>query len=591
MSKVNKELRRNKLNRELNETKTNLKMSWEFIKKEKKTLIIMIIFSIFLSVTSVIIPVLTAQLLIKLSSNLLTELLKVAIFIFVIETSRNLISVILQKITESYMIRTVIDIQMKLFQETLKIETSEIDKNTSGVFIDRINNDSTGIINIFSRISNNIIDFLSNFGVLIAVFLISKYMFFYFLVTTLILNFISKKRRSLFYEVSKNYRSTSEKRSSLTSEIIRGARDVKLLNASEGILKRTKLQLDEIGRERQKMSKIECVYSFLSNTIRDLFDVSFFALGVFLVKEDNLSISNFIILYTYRNRIESLLSIYNNIADILKSYNLSATRVFEILGDNFKKEEDIKDNIDVLNGNIEFKNVCFAYEDENVLKNVSFKINHGERIGFVGVSGSGKSTIFNLITKLYRVKEGKILIDNIDINEISPSSIRKNISFISQSPYLFNFTIEENLKISNPNATDEEIVDACKQAYIYDHIMELDDKFKTYIGEGGVILSGGEKQRVAIARSLLQKSKVILFDEATSALDNITQNKVQKAIYGLDKDKTVLIIAHRLSTIINCDRIIVIDDGRILDIGTHDELLGRCKHYQDLYKYEERNNG
>lgn len=583
-------LKNNEFKKEFNETKTNMKMSWQFVKKSKRTLIVMMILSLFLSIISVIIPTLSAQLLVNLSNGLLEELLKVSIFIFVVEVTRNIISMFFRKITDNYMINTIIDVQLKMFEETLKIETAEIDKNTSGAFIDRINNDTNDIINIFSNLSSDVIDFISNVGILIAVLFVNKYMFVYFVVTSLIINYIHKKRRKFYFEINKKYRTTREKRTSLTSEIIRGIRDVKLLNASSNILKKTKRQLNEIGKERKQMTSTECRYNFIYGTIRDLFDVTFIVLGIILVYKNNLAISNFVILYMYRGRIENLLTFYNRIAETIKSYNLSATRVFEVLGDNFLKEEEKEDIVSYFNGTLEFRNVNFSYGEDEVLKNINFKIDAGERVGFVGVSGSGKSTIFNLITKLYRLKEGNIFIDGISIKNISPSTIRKNVSLISQNPYIFNFTIEENLKISNFKATDEEVVDACKKANIYNHIMELEDNFKTVVGEGGVTLSGGEKQRLAIARSLLQGSNIILFDEATSALDNITQDKVQKAIYGLDRNKTILIIAHRLSTVINCDKIIVLDEGKIVGIGTHEELLNCCKKYQELYKYEKRNN-
>lgn len=331
-------------------------------------------------------------------------------------------------------------------------------------------------------------------------------------------------------------------------------------------------------------------FRLVSGTVRDFFDVTFIILGIILISEKLLSISNLLILHMYRGRIENLLDFYNHFIDMIKSYNLSATRVFEVLGDYFKKEDIGGTNLKSISGKIEFDNVSFAYADELVLKNVSFSIMPGERVGFVGTSGSGKSTIFNLITKLYKLESGSILVDDIDIKDVSYSSLRNNLALIPQNPYIFNFTVLDNLKVANPNVTMDEVIDACKKANIYDKIMEFDDGFDTEVGEGGVTLSGGEKQRLAIARSLLKKSNILLFDEATSALDNITQVQVQKAIYGLDRDKTILIIAHRLSTVVHCDKIIVIDEGKIVDIGTHSELLDRCGKYQELFKYEEVKN-
>ena len=355
------------------------------------------------------------------------------------------------------------------------------------------------------------------------------------------------------------------------------------------MLKKTSKEINKITKEGYEIKKQTEKYRLLSFTIRDFFDVTFIILGTFLTSKKLLTISNFIILYMYRKRIENLLSFYNRFVNQIKDYNLSATRVFEILGDHFKKERPGGLDLNNIQGKIEFNNVNFAYQQHHrVLQNISFTINPGERIGFVGQSGSGKSTLFNLIVKLYPVENKKIYIDDIDINEISYKSLRSKISLIPQSPYIFNFTILENLKIANEEATMEEVITACKQADIYDRIMEFDKGFDTIVGEGGVILSGGEKQRLSIARSLLKQSNILLLDEATSSVDNITQKNIQTAIEKINRNTTILIIAHRLSTVINCDRIIVIDEGKIIDTGTHSELLKSCPKYQELYKYEEK---
>lgn len=575
------------IKKDLKETRSNLKMTWKFIRKRKKKLIIMTFISLIISILGVILPVLSAKLLLNLSSGLFMDLIKVSIFMFIIEITRNLFSLILSRIFTYYTTDTLTEIQLEMFSETLKIESGEIDKNTSGTFIDRINNDTNDIIRIFDNLIQSFLDFISNIGVLIAIFVISKAMFVYFIITTIILGIINRKRRNIYQEKSKKFRKIREKRTGLVSEIVRGMKDVKLLNAEDGILKKANNQLLKVNKESLEMDRTARVFNFITGNLRDLFDVLFFIIGVYLVTNQNLPIASFVILYTYKGRTEMLLSYYNFIADLIKNYNLSATRVFEVLEGGFKKEDTTGNDIDKIEGYIEFKNVSFSYDEDLVLDNVSFDIKPGERIGFVGASGSGKSTIFSLLTKLYTLKDGNILIDRKPINNISTKSLRKHISLIPQNPYIFNFSIKDNLIISNPKATDDEIVEACKKSEIYERILEFDEKFNTEVGEGGVTLSGGEKQRLAIARSLLKKSNIILFDEATSALDNITQDKVQKAIYGLDKNKTILIIAHRLSTVINCDKIIVVDNGRILDVGPHEELLRRCEKYKELFKYED----
>jgi len=198
----------------------------------------------------------------------------------------------------------------------------------------------------------------------------------------------------------------------------------------------------------------------------------------------------------------------------------------------------------------------------------------------------GKTTIFNLLCKLYEVKSGEILIENENINELNRDAIRGNITIINQEPYIFNLSIRDNLKLVKNDLTDSEMIEACKIACLNEFIQTLPNKYDTILGENGVVLSGGQKQRLAIARAFVQKTKIILFDEATSSLDNETQAEIQQAITNLKDEYTILIIAHRLSTIINCDKIMILEDGKINDSGTHEELLNRNNIYQTLYQTE-----
>lgn len=270
-----------------------------------------------------------------------------------------------------------------------------------------------------------------------------------------------------------------------------------------------------------------------------------------------------------------------------KDFSLSVSRVKEIIDDTvFTKEKFGNKHIDKVNGDFEFKNVSFSYKENIVLKDISFKIKANSTTAFVGKSGAGKTTIFNLLCKFYDIDKGEITIDGINIKELDKDSIRGNITVISQNPYIFNVSIRDNLRLVKPDVTEKEIIDACKTAYLHDFIMSLPDKYDTVVGEGGVTLSGGQKQRLAIARALVQKTEIILFDEATSALDNETQTKIQDAINNMKGEYTILIIAHRFSTILNSDKIMLLEDGKISCEGTHDELIKKSKSYQKLYEAE-----
>ena len=325
--------------------------------------------------------------------------------------------------------------------------------------------------------------------------------------------------------------------------------------------------------------------SFRTTLLTPLFEFSLILLFVYLISSNYLTVAMAIALFSYRSRVmTNFMEAISLFLEEVNAFNLSFDRVFAILNNNtFKKERFGNDTIKDIKGDFEFKNVNFSYEDNiKVLDNISFKVDANTTVGFVGKSGTGKTTIFNLMCKMYDVDSGKITIDGNDINDLDEDSIRGNITIIGQSPYIFNMSIIDNMKLVKENVTKEEVINACKLACLDDYIQTLPNKYNTIVGEGGVTLSGGQKQRLAIARALIQKTEIILFDEATSALDNETQSKIQEAISNLKGEYTIMIIAHRFSTILNCDKILVIDKGKIIDSGTHEELLKRCKLYKKL---------
>ena len=287
----------------------------------------------------------------------------------------------------------------------------------------------------------------------------------------------------------------------------------------------------------------------------------------------------------YKTKIKYVFDYFVSMMESIKSFNLSANRVYEIIdGEKFSKEKFGGTNLNHINGDFEFRNVSFAYkENKEILHNISFSVKANTTVAFVGKSGSGKSTIFSLLSKLYNVPDNKIFIDGIDINTLTKDAIRNNISVITQNPYIFNLSIRDNLLLVKEKVSDKEMIKACKTACLHDFIMSLPDGYDTIVGEGGVTLSGGERQRLAIARALIKKTEIILFDEATSALDNETQEKIQKAIHSLKGKYTILIIAHRLSTIVNSDKIIMIDKGKKVAEGTHQTLMKKSLKYQKLY--------
>ncbi|MBC85820.1 MAG: ABC transporter ATP-binding protein, partial [Bdellovibrionaceae bacterium] len=248
--------------------------------------------------------------------------------------------------------------------------------------------------------------------------------------------------------------------------------------------------------------------------------------------------------------------------------------------------ENAKDLV-AKDGALEFKDVCFSYaEGKSVFENLNVKIKPGEKVGLVGFSGSGKTTFVNLILRLFDIQEGQISIDDQNIQTHTQDSLRSSISMIPQDPVLFHRTLLENIRYGNPSATDEQVKEAARMAHAHDFILETEDGYQSLVGERGVKLSGGQRQRVAISRAILKDAPLLVMDEATSSLDSITEKAIQNTLDTIMKDKTVIVVAHRLSTISHLDRILVFNEGRIIEDGSHETLLKENGHYARLWSMQ-----
>ena len=336
--------------------------------------------------------------------------------------------------------------------------------------------------------------------------------------------------------------------------------------------------------------------AFISNRLSPLMEfigslaiaLSIYAGGVFVLNE-SMTTGQFM------SFLVSLLLAYQPVK-ALGNLNISiqeglagAERIFELIDtdkSSYEKTNKDKKDLIVKEGKIEIKDLTFSYNNKNVLENLSLIIPSGKKIAMVGLSGSGKSTIISLLLHFFTNYKGKIIIDDQDLTNCSLKSIRKNIALVTQETILFNDTIEANIKYGNLNASFDEIEKVAKEAEIDDFINSLPEKYNTIVGESGIKLSGGQRQRIAIARALLKNTPILLLDEATSALDNLTENKIQNSINNLMKNRTSLIIAHRLSTIEDSDLIYILDNGKIIDSGSHEALLKTSKLYNDLHLKE-----
>lgn len=565
-----------------------LKYSYKYAKKEKFYLFLVLVANIMLTVISIAVPIFSAKQIVALTNSEWTKLLIVIVTIFVLEISRNTGRLIYMISWNKYFYSVKKNIQLDLAEEILKITQDDLNTNSSGVFIERLNNDTEKLTDIFIDLLDWISDIVGGLGVFISIFFINKIIFLIYLAFILILFFLQKRTQDIVMKKRKIHIKNREKVNGFTSEIIRGAKDIKILNAEKSFLVHASSIMDTLKQSGNDLNGTRAKLNFLNGDVRDILDLLVSAFGVYFIIQGKLSVSAMLIIYNYSPKIMNLSSYFERLIECISEFNLSASRIFGILvEEEFHKEKFGTKHVRKLNGNIVFDKVNFSYDNDNVvLKNMSFEVEPNKTVAFVGKSGAGKSTIFNLISKLYDPVSGSIFLDSHNIKDLDRDSIRGNLSIISQNPYIYNMSIRENLQVIKKNATKKEIEEACKMACLHDFIMTLKDGYDTIVGEGGVTLSGGQKQRLAIARAFLLKTKIILFDEATSALDNETQKEITKAIENMKGDYTVLIIAHRLSTVQNADKIFVIDNGKVVDSGKKNYLLKNCKVFKRLYETE-----
>lgn len=567
-----------------------VKKCYPYFKREKKALIILIIISLIISIFNSFGPALMAKVLDYATSSRLDVALKYLLFVVGLALVIDFFDKIVftrnyTKIQESI----TNNIKKDVISSYFEIDNKELLKTSSGIFLTRITSDPDNIINAFDAVRGNFTKILSNIFVFIYIFHINFVLGIITIIGTICVYLVEKSAMDKWNAYRKRRNKLRDRNTTIINEGLKGTHDIKLLNIVEHFKNKVSGNLDELCNDTIGSIKVDSGYVFLRTIVVYVFTTVLIVLSIYFVKFDVIKVSSLIAIFMYKDRLFTSILYLAWTERQLKEFSLSAERIFEVIDHSkFNIEHYGNKRVNELSGKIEFKNVYFKYEKDSVLKGVSFNIEPKDTVAIVGKSGSGKTTIVNLISKIYEVDKGSILLDGNNINDLDKYSIRNNISVISQKPYLFNMTIKENLLLVSPNASQKQIENVCKICELHDYIMNLPKKYNTLVGEGGVTLSGGECQRVAIARALLMKTNIILFDEATSALDNETQENIQKAINNISSEYTMIIIAHRLSTIKNCNKIIVIDDGKVSGIGTHNELYKNNEIYKSLYEKELR---
>lgn len=556
----------------------------KYLLKIKKLIILIFIAYGVLSLINIFSPIINAKLLTSLTNFNLNEAYKYTFIFFAISILSVLINKLAIKLLGKIHEKLLYDIRYDIIQRLFKLKMKNFDEIPSGKFQERIKNDPEGIFSVFSVVQYNIFNIITEVFMLAYVMYLNIIIGLIYILGIIIIYFYEKYAYEKFEKLEEESKIQREKSGTILNEILRGIRDIKLLGITNKVNKMTSETLDKQSKLDTKISISRMNIYNTTEIVKDILIFIIIFLGIFLININKLTLTTFLIIFMYRNDIFSLVFSYTSLKEYLVKYKVAKNRIMELFDNKkFPIETYGNESIDNIKGEIEFKNVSFAYNKKEIIHNVSFKVNSLEDVALVGKSGSGKSTLFNLLTKSYDNYEGIITIDGVDIKKLNQKTLIDSISIISQNPYIFNLSIKDNLKLIDKNITDDDIINACKTARIHDFIETLPDKYNTLLGEGGVNLSGGQKQRLSIARALLKQSKILLFDEATSSLDNITQDEIQTAIKSISKNFTIITIAHRLSTIINSNKIYLLEEGNIIACGTHKELLKSNTYYKELY--------
>ena len=481
------------------------------------------------------------------------------------------------------------DLQCDMLNNLIAADTRLIDGKHTGKFISNITNDVSHITNLISvAVLNLFKDSLTLIGLLTVMFFQNWKLA---LIAIIMIPLATFAARTLGKRISKVATEQMLKAGILNTYLIELFKNHKLIKIFQQEKYENKRAEKFINDVKEKTVKIATVYVRSSPIMETLTGIM---IAVLIFYSGKLVLKNEIDINNFFSFLAAMMLAYQPVRslatlNITISQGLSAaTRILQIIDEKSELQENKNSaEIKVNTGDVEFKNVSFKYEKErknNTLNSVNIKMLGGKMTSIVGHSGAGKSTILNLIPRFYDAISGDIEIDNQSIYNCTISSLRKNISLVSQDTTLFDDTIRNNIAYANLDASQKEIEEAAKYSFASEFIEKLPNKYETIIGENGTRLSGGEKQRLSIARAMLKKSQIILLDEATSSLDAETENKIQDAINFLTKDRTTIVIAHRLSTILNSDKIYVIDAGKVVDEGTHDQLLANSKVYKNFYE-------
>ena len=538
--------------------------------------------------------------------------------VYIIENINSFLRSIIYTKTSNAVINAM---RVDIAEQAFKVSDKAYSEHNTSNFTQRISSDPATIFRYLSSYVSYFSQIITHLVVIIYICTFSAWVGLVILIGVILTIVIERLRKKAFRKNWLEQHSRAEKSNSLLNEIVRSQKDIKSLDLESKLKVNIHNAIEHTSEQAIKTDVTNRVYLHSRNIVLHIITVVLLVVSLYLMDKNLISLAIFMVIYSNRHSLRSMATIISEMITFSTEIDLARTRISELYeDDSYELEKFGKRKLKHIKGQVEFRNVSFSYSQfrektknevreeiiynkkhrikksvsstveigkAKVLEDVSFKIEPNTTVAFVGNSGSGKTTILNLVSKMYEADKGKVLIDGVNIKSLTKSTIRSAISLVNQFPYIFDMSIKENLLLAKPDATDEEINKAIEQSALTEFIEGLPDKLDTKVGESGVKLSGGQKQRLAIARVMLKQSKIVIFDESTSSLDNISQNQVKESIDNIKGQSTIIIVAHRLSTIRNVDKIFYLEKGRIADQGTFKELYKRNKSFKKMFLAED----
>ena len=568
-----------------------IKRSFGYIKPEIKTFILTFVFIIFNVVLSVALPLFIGEITKNLKSDQIN--LEYIIFLVIVYFILNFLNqiflyfetMILQKAGQ----RIIYKLRMEVYEHVLELSSSQLNHMPVGSLVTRVANYTTSVSDLFTsvfvKMITNILTIVGVFGVMLYISPLLSAILLIIIVIVFVLSYIFER---IIKKVFKKERNSISRLNTFLSENISGMKIIQAFNKEKDKKSEFDFYNNELKKNRVAVTKVFALYRPLMNFLFYLAIASTFMFGVILGLSSSEIVSFYFLLSRFFNPVQELADKLNDLQRSLTALE----KLFVLLDINPEvlDEEDAIE-IDHFEGKIEFRNVYFAYEnDDYILKNVSFIVNPKESVAFVGATGAGKTTILSLIVRNYEINSGEILIDDINIKHIKIKSLRKAIGQMLQDVFLFSGTIKENITLNDESFSDEEIEKVADYVNASYFIEKLPKKYEEVVIERGENFSSGERQLLSFARTVLAKPQILILDEATANIDTETESIIQQSLEKIKSIGTMLIVAHRLSTIQHCDKIFVLQDGKIIESGSHQDLLKNKGYYYKLYELQFSNN-